>query len=58
MPSKKDRFGGMSTKYDAWGEMTVKYEGRRRRLAKDVAPVAQLTLMGLPSRGQDRNKLD
>ena len=50
MPSKKDRFGGMSTKYDAWGEVTVKYGGRRRRVAKDINPVAQLTSMGPPSR--------
>ena len=58
MSSKNDGFGGSSTKYDARGEMTVKYGGRRRRLAKGVAPVAQLTSMGPPSRGQDRDELD
>ena len=46
---KEDAFGGSSTKYDACGEMTVKYGGRHRRLAEDVAPVAQLTSMGPPS---------
>ena len=50
MPSKNDGFGGSSTKYDAWGEMTAKYAGRRRGVAKDVAPAAQLTSMGPPSR--------
>jgi hypothetical protein len=38
--------------------MTVKYGGRCRRLAKDVAPVAQLTSMGLFSQGQDLGELD
>ena len=50
MSSKNDGFGGSSTKYDAWGEMTAKYAGRRRGATKDVAPAAQLTSMGPPSR--------
>ena len=45
-------------KCDAWGEVSAKYDRRRERLAKDVAPVARLVSMGPPSRGRGRDDLD